>query len=228
MNQDAGDNPLASGEAGRKESTPLPSGEAGREESSPLPVGRGARGEGPKKHRRLLITLGTTAVLMFGFCFALVPLYNAFCKVTGLQGKYDSGRVRLDEFVTIDTSRTVTVHFVSQVASDFAWDFYPSVHSVRVHPGELKRVTFNAINRSGHKTLGQAIPSIAPGLASLYFRKTECFCFNQQPLAKGEQAEMPLVFYIARDLPADIEELTLSYSLFDASSHPRAPIVLNN
>lgn len=179
-------------------------------------------------HRRLIGILLTTVVMMFGFSFALVPLYNAFCKVTGLQGKYDSGRVKIDEFVTIDTSRTITVHFISQVVSDFAWDFYPTVRSVKVHPGELKRVTFEARNRAGRDTVGQAIPSIAPGLASLYFHKTECFCFNQQHLAKGEQAEMPLAFYLSRDMPEEIEELTLSYTLFDAADHPRAPIDISS
>ena len=171
-----------------------------------------------KSHRSLVIKCVIVVVGMFGFCFALVPIYDTFCKLTGLQGKYDTGRTRVPEFATYDMSRTVRVNFVSQVTSNFGWDFHPMVSSVIVHPGEMKRVSFFVKNQSGRDTVGQAIPSIAPGIASLYFKKTECFCFKQQYLQKGQEAEMPLVFFLDKQLPKEIEELTLSYTLFDAET----------
>lgn len=169
-------------------------------------------------HRRLIVILISVVCGMIGFSFALVPLYNTFCNIAGIQVKVDNQRTRITGYETKDMDRLIKVEFVSHV-TNIPWDFKPNVNKVYVHPGELKRVTFYAENHASNSIIGQAIPSITPGPAALYFKKTECFCFNQQYLGKGESAEMPLVFYIDKNLPKEINELTLSYTLFDAKRH---------
>jgi cytochrome c oxidase assembly protein subunit 11 len=151
---------------------------------------------------------------MFCFGFALVPLYDVFCDITGLNGKTNkSAATYTDE--GIDKSRTVKVQFITRTAKGIPWQFEPVVNEVTVHPGEMKFVNFYAKNKALHDIVGQAVPSVSPGLAASYFQKIECFCFNQQPLGAGEEVEMGLQFYVDLDLPADISTLTLSYTLYD-------------
>jgi len=166
--------------------------------------------------RRLIGILACTVLVMFGFSFALVPLYNTFCTVTGLNGK-TGGRMRAETQSFVDMSRTITIEFVSQVSNDMPWDFYPLVKKITLHPGEMRRVVFMAKNRANETVIGQAIPSVSPGLAAAHLQKTECFCFNSQTLKPHEEREMPLVFYIDPALGKDIPRLTLSYTLYNVS-----------
>jgi len=151
---------------------------------------------------------------MFAFGFALVPLYDVFCDITGINGK-TSGRYESTELTTPDMSRTIKVQFLAQNGPDMPWVFRPVERSVEVHPGEAITVNFYAENPTDRDMVGQAVPSLSPSEGTLYFHKTECFCFNQQPLAAGESTEMPLVFIVDRDLPSYISKLTLSYTLYD-------------
>lgn len=151
---------------------------------------------------------------MFAFGFAMVPLYDVFCEITGINGK-TAGRYESGSTEEVDRSRTVTVQFTSQNGPDMPWLFKPAVRSVKVHPGEPVTVNFIAENPTGNMMVGQAVPSLAPSEGTLYFHKTECFCFNQQKLEAGERVEMPLVFIVDRDLPETIRKLTLSYTLYD-------------
>lgn len=153
---------------------------------------------------------------MFGFGFALVPLYDVFCDITGLNGKTNNAAAT---YLAdgIDTSRTITVQFITRTAKGIPWKFEPVVNEVTVHPGEVKFVNFYAKNQSNHDIIGQAVPSVAPGIAAGYFQKIECFCFTQQPLKANEEVEMGLQFYVDRELPMDITTLTLSYTLYDIS-----------
>ena len=154
---------------------------------------------------------------MFGFGFALVPLYDVFCDITGLNGKTnDVGVAYKNE--GIDTSRTVKVQFITRMAKGIPWKFEPVINEISVHPGEVKFVNFYAKNNSKQSIVGQAVPSVSPGLAAGYFQKIECFCFTQQPLQAGEEVEMGLQFYVDIDLPSEINTLTLSYTLYDISS----------
>lgn len=158
------------------------------------------------------------AVAMFGFGYLLVPLYDVFCEITGLNGK--TGRV--DEASVAaqyqpDLSRTVTVQFVANNNVDMPWEFGPVVKTMQVHPGQVYAALFTARNPTGHRMVGQAVPSVAPNKASRYFNKTECFCFNEQPLAAGETKEMPLRFIVDPKLPEDVSTLTLAYTLFDVT-----------
>ncbi|MCW8864250.1 MAG: cytochrome c oxidase assembly protein [Colwellia sp.] len=153
---------------------------------------------------------------MFGFGFALVPLYDVFCDITGLNGKTNGvGVVYADD--GIDTSRTVTVQFITRSAKAIPWQFEPVINEIKVHPGEMKFVNFYAKNESQRAIVGQAVPSVSPGIAAGYFQKIECFCFTQQPLQAGEEVEMGLQFYVDLELPEEITTLTLSYTLYDIS-----------
>jgi cytochrome c oxidase assembly protein subunit 11 len=153
---------------------------------------------------------------MFGFGFALVPLYDVFCDITGLNGKTNNAAVVYADD-GIDTSRMITVQFITRMAKGIPWKFEPVINEISVHPGEMKFVNFYAKNESQHDITGQAVPSVSPGIAAGYFQKIECFCFTQQPLKGGEEVEMGLQFYVDLDLPAEINTLTLSYTLYDIS-----------
>ena len=154
---------------------------------------------------------------MFGFGFAMVPLYDVFCDITGLNGKTSgvAARVNTDG---VDTQRTVTVQFISHKAKGIPWQFEPMINEVTVHPGEMKLVKFYAKNESVRDIVGQAVPSVSPGKAAVYLHKIECFCFNQQPLEQGHDEALGLQFYIDPDLPKEYSTVTLSYTLFDISN----------
>ncbi|SFR65832.1 cytochrome c oxidase assembly protein subunit 11 [Marinobacter daqiaonensis] len=151
---------------------------------------------------------------MFGFGFAMVPLYDVFCEITGINGK-TAGRYESTQATEADVNRTVTVQFTAQNGPDMPWVFKPEVRSIKVHPGEAITVNFIAENPTTRTMVGQAVPSLAPSEGTGYFHKTECFCFNQQQLEAGERVEMPLVFIVDRALPDTIHKLTLSYTLYD-------------
>lgn len=151
---------------------------------------------------------------MFAFGFALVPLYDVFCDITGINGKTE-GRYEAKEASTVDMSRTVKVQFLAQNGPGMPWKFRPVARSVEVHPGESTTVNFYAENPTSRDMVGQAVPSLSPSEGTLYFHKTECFCFNHQPLEAGQSTEMPLVFIVDQDLPSHITKLTLSYTLYD-------------
>lgn len=163
--------------------------------------------------KRLLLA----AVGMFGFGFAMVPLYNVFCDITGLNGK-TGGRAAVAT-IEPDMSRTVTVEFIASVNQSMPWDFKPAVTRMEVHPGKMYRVTYYARNRTGQAMIGQAIPSVTPGTAAQHFKKTECFCFTEQRFSAGEGRDMPLLFMVDRELPEDIEVLTLSYTFFEKTEN---------
>jgi cytochrome c oxidase assembly protein subunit 11 len=167
-----------------------------------------------KRHDRLLVAkLATMAVAMFGFGFLLVPIYDVFCDVTGLGGKTNATAAHID-VETPDNSRLITVEFIANLNQSAPWEFEPTVTSIEVHPGKFYDATYFARNLTQRKITGQAVPSVAPGQAAKYFRKTECFCFTSQEFAPAEAREMPLRFIIDPELPAHIDRLTLSYTFF--------------
>ena len=159
--------------------------------------------------------LALVVVGMFGFGYALVPIYNMLCDAIGLNGKVKM-EVSTAQAV-VDTSRTVTVEFVTTVNGGRPWKFRAEQVSVQVHPGELKTVNFFAQNTEGHDLVAQAVPNVAPTKAAKHMRKTECFCFNNQPFKAGEEKTMPVVFMLDPELPADVDRVTLSYTFFDVT-----------
>lgn len=153
---------------------------------------------------------------MFCFGFALVPLYDVFCRVTGLNGK-TSGEAYQAVDVKIDTTRSVRVQFVATNNDGMTWKFGPKDTMLTVHPGEPKSTSFFALNPEQKHMVAQAIPSVAPARAAEFFHKTECFCFNQQALEPGQEIDMPMRFIVDQDLPKDVHTITLTYTLFDVT-----------
>ncbi len=149
---------------------------------------------------------------MFGFGFALVPLYDTFCSITGLNGKTDD--TAYTEVMEVDKTRTLKVAFVASLNDGMPWAFEPVERVVRVHPGEAKKITYIARNLTDRDIIGQAVPSVSPGQAAAYFKKTECFCFTEQVLRAGEEKEMPVVFIVDPAIDEDVHEITLSYTFF--------------
>lgn len=163
--------------------------------------------------KKVLKTSLIVTVLMVGFGFALVPLYDVICDITGLNGK--TGVLAASEVKEEVVNHTVTVQFDGTVNSDLPWSFKPQQFSMEVVPGKLYSTAYVARNISQQDVTGQAVPSVAPNEASMYFSKTECFCFTEQLLAAGESKDMPLTFIVSSDIPEDIDVLTLSYTFFN-------------
>lgn len=166
-----------------------------------------------KQHIGLVRRLVITVFAMFGFGFALVPLYDVFCEVTGINGKTSDEVAVTSNYV--DESRLVTVEFIARTQGQLPWRFEPVVKRMKVHPGQMHQVDFEVANLSGENMVVQAVPSVSPGMAATYFNKIECFCFNQQPLIQGQVAALGLQFYIDKELPEQFSTVTLSYTLFD-------------
>jgi cytochrome c oxidase assembly protein subunit 11 len=169
----------------------------------------------PGSDRHLGLKLGGLVLAMFAFGFALVPLYDAFCTVTGLGGKTANAAAVVVE--TPDTDRDVRVEFVGSVARGGRWEFEPEVSHLKVHPGQLYEAEFRARNLTDERVVAQAVPSVTPGLAARYFNKTECFCFTSQEYQPHEERELKVAFLVAPELPADVDTLTLSYTYFTVS-----------
>jgi cytochrome c oxidase assembly protein subunit 11 len=167
------------------------------------------------RNRSVLKTAGIVVACAFLFGFAMVPLYRVVCEhVLGIklaQGAVDQGAVA---GLVEDSGRTITVQFVASVNSKLPWTFASEAASVEVHPGKLTEAWFDAKNNGGEAIVGNAVPSIAPSNASLYFNKTECFCFTEQVLKAGESRRMPVRFFVDPRLPRDVHELTLSYTFY--------------
>jgi len=150
----------------------------------------------------------------FAFGFALVPLYDVLCSVWEVGNRW-SGQQATAIAEHPQEDRLVTVEFVASVPQNGAWRFAPKVGAMQVHPGKLYSAEFTAANLSGRDTVGQAVPSVAPSVAMQHFRKTECFCFTPQPFRKDEVRQLPVRFVVDRNLPADVDRLTLSYAMYE-------------
>jgi len=164
-------------------------------------------------NRRLVAKLVGLALGMFAFGFLLVPLYDVFCDITGIGGKFDLEPAAV-EVRRSDDDRTITVEFIAALNEYAPWEFRPAIASMEVKPGEMYDTTFFARNLTDRNIVGQAVPSIAPGQAAKYFQKTECFCFTSQEFDPREGRDMPLQFVVDPDLPEYIDRLTLSYTFF--------------
>ncbi len=167
-------------------------------------------------HKSLTLRLVLMALGSFAFGFALVPLYNVFCAVSGV-----GDRTTLVQAAVVkeapDESRTITLELVANLPSNGTFEFRPEVREMKIHPGKLYEAQFFARNLSGRDTVAQAVPNIAPGRAIPYFRKTECFCFTPQHFAKDEGRDMPVRFIVDPKLPADLDRITLAYVFYGQS-----------
>jgi cytochrome c oxidase assembly protein subunit 11 len=166
-------------------------------------------------HRSLTLRLTLMVLGSFAFGFALVPLYDVFCTVTGANDRTaltTPARVREDP----QEDRVVTVEFVATLPSNGSWEFQPAVGSMQVHPGRLYEAKFRARNLTGRATVSQAVPSIAPSRASAFFRKTECFCFTPQHFERDESRDLVVRFIVDPALPGSMDRITLAYVLYGA------------
>jgi len=180
----------------------------------------------------MLKKLGVVALVMFGFGYALVPMYRAICEFTGINilalGESDTpagkeAKRRVAANTQVDLSRTVTVEFDANARGP--WSFKPEKSSVQVHPGEMTTIMYEFQNVQNRVMSAQAIPSYAPKQAEAHFNKLECFCFNQYTLAPGEKKSWPVVFVIDNKLSKDVSTITLSYTFFEVGGKtPLAPV----
>ena len=165
-------------------------------------------------NRQLTLKLLGFALGSFAFGFALVPLYDVLCDITGFgnQRALTEARLAVEQ---PDDSRTITIDFLTELPTVGNWEFRPTVASMQVHPGRLYQTEFFAHNLMGQATTAQAVPNISPGKAAMFFRKTECFCFTPQKFAAGEQRPMAVRFVIDPALPRSMDRITLSYTFYD-------------
>ena len=168
-----------------------------------------------KVNRRLALKLGIVALAMFGFGYALAPMYDFMCQALGLNGK--TGRVEAPVAAAkpVDASRTVTVEFTGLATTGLPWEFKPMTRKLEVHPGATQEVKYWVRNTGNETITGQAVPSVAPGVTAAHFKKIECFCFSQQTLKPGEAREMPVRFVVDPALDKNVQTITLSYTFFN-------------
>ncbi len=172
---------------------------------------------------RLIAGLLAIVAGSFAFGFALVPLYDVFCEITGFGGRTNAVAVAVEEAPDLD--REIRVEFVTTLNSYAQFEFAADVPSMTVNPGRMYYATFTAKNLSGQDTVAQAVPSVAPNAAASHFVKIECFCFESQEFRVDEERPMPLQFYVNPELPDYVDTITLQYTFFDtvraANNQPR-------
>ena len=170
------------------------------------------------QNRRLTNRLWLFVAGSFAFGFALVPLYRVLCQVTGFGDQKLLGEaVAASAVGTADVERSVTVDFLANLPTVGNWEFRPAQNSLQVHPGRLYEANFIARNLTGHDTVAQAVPNIAPGEAAAWFHKTVCFCFSPQAFKQGQQRVLPVRFFVDRAMPMYIDRVTLSYTFYDTA-----------
>lgn len=179
-------------------------------------------------NRAMAVKLGVIAIGMLAFGYALGPIYNAICEMTGInilalgERNIPGASSATVPNTQIDKSRSITVEFDANTRGP--WEFKPAVRSVQVHPGEMATVMYEFTNTQNRRMAAQAIPSYAPRQSAAYFNKLQCFCFNQYTLEPGEKKSWPVAFVIDPKLPRDVTTITLSYTFFEVGGTvPPAP-----
>jgi cytochrome c oxidase assembly protein Cox11 len=167
--------------------------------------------------RLTVIAFVAALAVMTGITSYSVTLYRLFCQATGSGGTTQ----RVAQGSTVQTSKKVTVFFDTSVAPNLPWRFVPVQRSVTLHLGEDAMAFFEAQNRSGREIVGHATFNVTPEKVGIYFKKIQCFCFNEEKLAPGEKVQMPVTFFvdpaIANDPDtADVDQITLSYTFFES------------
>lgn len=175
-------------------------------------------------NRRLVGRLVIMAVAMFGFGYAMVPLYGVFCDITGLGGRSVNIAANTDGVQA--SNREVRIRFLATTHSDLPWMFQPLEKTSTIKLGELSETKYLAMNPTQSDIIGQATYNVVPPEASLYFVKTECFCFTEQMLTSNESREMPVYFFVQPDLPESIKEITLSYTFYRNEKAERSALAL--
>lgn len=178
------------------------------------------------KNRRVARRLVAVTLLMFAFGFLLVPLYDVFCEITGLNGKITNTGA-LGEHEVSDASRSVRIQLIAVNNEGMPWKFEPAHAEIVVHPGRVNQTYYTAYNPTSRQMLAKAVPSVAPSEAAKYLHKVSCFCFEQQWLKSKETQQLPLQFRVSRKLPDHIHTITLSYTLFDITPWPKNTVLVD-
>jgi len=168
-----------------------------------------------RPHRKLIVELTIFVIGAFGFGFALVPLYDVLCSITGLGNQKSLTRAVAAGRDPVDQTRVVTIDFMANLPTVGNWEFRAVTQTMQVHPGQLYEADFFAHNLTGHDTIAQAVPDIVPSKIAQWFHKTECFCFSPQSFKQDEQRVMPVRFFVDPQLPAYIDHMTLAYTFYD-------------
>ena len=174
-----------------------------------------------RANRTLLLKLLAFALGAFGFGYALVPLYDVLCDVTGF-GNEKRLAQRSVFAAKPDENRTITVEFLAELPSAGNWQFRPVLPSIKIHPGQLYTADFIAKNLTGRDTIAQAVPAMSPTKVAQYFHKTECFCFTPQNFKRGEERALPVRFVVDPAIPADVDRITLAYTFYDETTRVTA------
>ena len=169
-----------------------------------------------RANRSLIAGLLVMTAGSFAFGWALIPLYDVFCRVTGI-GNAEAKAGPSTARENVDPNREITIEFIADPASVGSFEFRPKTASMRIHPGKLYDTGFYARNLTSENSVAQAVPSISPGVAARYFHKTECFCFSPQHFAVGEGRDMPVRFIVDPALPSNVDKVTLAYTFFDTT-----------
>ena len=156
------------------------------------------------------------AVMMFGFSYLMVPIYNKACEIGWIDSRREAEQIAKN--TQVDAARWIRVEFVANVNEQLPWKFEPLQPSVKIHPGQLTHIAYRVTNLTDRDMVGQAVASYGPAQAGEYFKKIECFCFTRQPLKARESKDMPVVFVVPPELPDDINTITLSYTFFELKS----------
>lgn len=164
-------------------------------------------------NKKMLGKLVVLAVMMFGFGYALIPMYKHLCEVLGINVLTQDGMASRPENTQVDKTRTITIELDGNAQGP--WRFRPTTRSIDVHPGELATVMYEVVNTQARTIKAQAIPSYAPQSATPHFMKVECFCFKEQTMGPNEARQMPVVFFIDPKLPREVKTITLSYTFFE-------------
>lgn len=164
--------------------------------------------------RSLLTKLFVFPVMMFGFGYLMVPLYDVFCDVTGLNGKTGAISTANASQMVVNTEREIKIQFTSNINENGSWEFHPAQSIMTVHPGKPYTTTFYARNKLNEAVVSQSIPSVTPNKAAAHFDKMECFCFTEQKFAALEEREMPVTFVVGTAVPEEVDTITLAYTLF--------------
>jgi cytochrome c oxidase assembly protein subunit 11 len=173
------------------------------------------RQERRRANYRFALRLASVAILFGGFGFAMAPLYDAFCRLTGLNGRTNAEAAAVAQY-EIDEGREINVEFLSHSMPGVDIELQPEQFSMKVHPGAIVRAQYVAHNKGNQTFVGQAVPSVTPATATRYFQKIECFCFRQQTFEPGERRTLPVLFVISPEMDRDLRTVTLSYTFFEA------------
>ena len=125
-------------------------------------------------------------------------------------------RLRIKSYGSNRESIIILSFGILNINGNLAWKLKADQKFLKVNPGKFYVVTYTVENMISEEIIGQAIPSVTPQIASLYLKKSECFCFRNQVLKPGESKKLTVRFEVDKDIPKNVESLTLSYTFFRA------------